>query len=112
MAEECPNNEISCTEVECKAKFTADHLKRHLEKECIPARRRRALIEQMRLRKEEQREELAKLREKAVAEHKRKKADEERIKQQLEDEALAMAVPRSAGSSSGKRPSPPSSQQR
>ena len=87
MAEECSNNEVNCPEVDCKATFKAEHLKVHLEKECIPARRRQALVEQMRLRKEEKKRDLALLQEKAKAEHKQKKAEAERLQRELEDEA-------------------------
>ena len=87
MGEECPNNEIDCPEVECKAKFTADHLAKHLELECIPTRRRKALVEQMRLRKLKEKERLVELKEKAIAEHKAKLEAERKETERLEREA-------------------------
>jgi hypothetical protein len=48
---------MRCPEEGCQAVFPARSLKRHLAKECLVARRRRALVEQGLRRKEAQREE-------------------------------------------------------
>ena len=58
MAEECANNDVCCPEHDCNAIFSADQLKQHLAVECIGTKRRKALVEQSKVRKEREKEQL------------------------------------------------------
>lgn len=55
-ASACPNMEMRCPEEGCHAMFPARALKRHLNRECAVAKRRRALVEAGLKRKELERE--------------------------------------------------------
>jgi hypothetical protein len=74
MAEQCPNNDISCPEHDCNAIFSADHLKIHLATECLAARRKKKLADQAKMRKAKEEEAIRQAQEAALVYVEPKKA--------------------------------------